>query len=152
MQEISLEEINRTLDTAQDGMLAMCDSGRPYCLPFGYVWTRDTIYISMFPTGRKWDCLQQNPRVCFTVYSWNADHTRWSSVVIEGELMAVTDIAELEIIIRANITKMGLDPEAYLAKRLEYYRATMDNPRSLKNFKIKASSMQGRSMATQLGN
>jgi hypothetical protein len=65
--------------------------------------------------------------------------------------MAVTDMAEIELMIRANIAKMGLDPEAYLAKRMEYYRTNMDNPRALKNFKIAASSMQGRSMATQIG-
>jgi nitroimidazol reductase NimA-like FMN-containing flavoprotein (pyridoxamine 5'-phosphate oxidase superfamily) len=151
MQEISLEEINRVLETATDGMLGLCDNGKPYCLPFGFVWAHDTIYISMFATGRKWTCLQNNPQVCFTVYGWNEDHTRWSSAVIEGELMAVTDSAEIEIMILANIKKMGLDPEAYLAKRMEYYRTNRDNPKGLKSFKIKSASIQGRSMATQLG-
>jgi nitroimidazol reductase NimA-like FMN-containing flavoprotein (pyridoxamine 5'-phosphate oxidase superfamily) len=152
MQEISIEEINRVLETAPDGMLGICDSGKPYCLPFGFVWTHDTLYLSMFATGRKWASLQKCPQVCFTVYRWNADHTRWSSVIIEGEIMAVTDMAEIEIMIRANIKKMGLEPEAYLAKRMEYYLTNSDNPRSLKSFKIKADAIQGRSMATQLGN
>lgn len=151
MQKLLPEEITRVLETTQDGMLGMCDSGKPYCLPFGFVWADGTLYLSLFPTGRKWACLQKNPQVCFTVYSWNADHTHWSSVVIEGELMAVTDLSEIEIMIRANIKKMGLDPEAYLAKRLEYYRNNSENPRSLKSFRIQAFSMQGRTMPIQMG-
>lgn len=151
MQEISREEINRVLETAPDGMLGLCDNGRPYCIPFGFVWTNDTLYLSLFPTGRKWGCLQQSRQVCFSVYSWNADHTRWSSVIIEGELEPVEELSEIELVIRANIVKMGLEPEAYLSKRLDYYRANGDNPRALKNFRIKASSLQGRSMATQIG-
>ena len=151
MQDISREEINRVLETAPDGMLGLCDNGRPYCIPLGFVWTNDTLYFSLFPTGRKWGCLQNNREVCFSVYIWNEDHTRWSSVIIEGEFAPVDDLSEIELVIRANIVKMGLQPEAYLAKRMDYYRANMDNPKGLKNFKIKASSMQGRSMATQIG-
>jgi len=151
MQELSIEEINRILDTAPDGMLGLCDNGKPYCIPFGFVWTNDTIYLSMFETGRKWDCLQRSPQVCFSLYSWNEDHTRWSSVIIEGELSAVENLSEIELMIKANIAKMGLDPEAYLPKRMEYYRANRDNPKGLKSFKIRPASIQGRSMATQIG-
>lgn len=151
MQKINREEINRILETEPDGMLGLCDNGKPYCIPFGFVWTNDTIYLSLFPTGRKWGCMQNNPSMCFSVYSWNADRTRWSSVIIEGELTAVDSLSEIELMIKANIAKMGLDPEGYLAKRMEYYRANRDNPKSLKCFKIKASSIQGRSMATQIG-
>ena len=151
MQNISREEINRVLETAPDGVLGLCDNGKPYCIPFGFVWAHDALYLSLFPTGRKWKCIHQNPQVCFTVYSWNTKHTRWSSVIIEGELAPVDDLSEIELVIRANIVKMGLQPEAYLAKRMDYYRANMDNPRGLKNFKITASSLQGRSMATQIG-
>ena len=151
MQEISREEINRILETAPDGTLGLCDNGKPYCIPFGFVWTNDRLYLSLFPTGRKWGCIQQSPHVCFSVYIWNADHTRWSSVVLEGELTAVDDLSEIELMIRANIAKMGLDPEGYLEKRMEYYRANRDNPKGLKSFKVKAASIQGKSMATQIG-
>ncbi len=97
MQELKIEEMNQVLFTAPDGMLGLCDSGRPYCLPFGFVWADDTLYLSLFPSGRKWACLQKDPQVCFTVYSWNEDHTRWSSVMIEGELIAVTELSEIEV-------------------------------------------------------
>lgn len=151
MQELSKEDINSVLETAHDGMLALCGDGRPYCLPFGFVWTRDTLYLSMFPTGRKWECLRQSRAVCFSAYNWNADHTRWSSVVLEGELADVTDLSEIELMVRANITKIGLDPEAYLARRMEFYRKNLDNPRALKSFKLQHCSITGRSMATQIG-
>lgn len=151
MQEISREKINRILETAPEGMLGLCDHGKPYCIPFGFVWTNEAIYLSLFQSGRKWECLQRNPQVCFSLYSWNEDHTSWSSVIIEGELTAVDDMSEIELMIRANSIKMGLDTEGYLAKRMEYYRANRDNPKGLKSFKIRAESIEGRSMATHIG-
>jgi nitroimidazol reductase NimA-like FMN-containing flavoprotein (pyridoxamine 5'-phosphate oxidase superfamily) len=151
MQELGKEEIIRILETVPDGMLGLCDNDKPYCIPFGFVWTNDTIYLSLFQSGRKWDIIQHNPLACFSIYCWNADHTRWSSVIIEGELTAVDDLSEIELMIRANIAKMGLNPEAYLSKRMEYYRANQNNPKGLKSFKIRAASIQGRSMATHIG-
>jgi nitroimidazol reductase NimA-like FMN-containing flavoprotein (pyridoxamine 5'-phosphate oxidase superfamily) len=151
MQEISREEINRILETAPDGMLGLCDNGKPYCIPFGFVWTNGAIYLSLFQSGRKWHSIQRNTQACFSLYSWNEDHTRWSSVIIEGELTAVDDLSEIELMIRANSVKMRLDPESYLAQRMEYYRANRDNPKGLKSYKIIASSIQGRSMATHIG-
>ena len=151
MQQLGKEETARILETVPEGMLGLCENGKPYCIPFGFVWANKTVYLALFPTGRKWDIIKHNPQVCFSLYSWNANHTRWSSVIIEGELTAVEDLSEIELMIRANIAKMGLDPKAYLAKRMEYYRANRDNPKGLKSFKIKTSSIQARSMATQIG-
>ena len=151
MQQLGKEETIRILETATDGMLGLCDNGKPYCIPFGFVWINDTIYLSMFPTGRKWGIIQHNPQVCFSIYSWNTHHTRWSSVIIEGKITAVDDLSEIELMVRANVAKMGLDPEGYLAKRMEYYRANRDNSKGLKSFKIKTAALQARTMATQIG-
>ena len=151
MQQLGKKETVKILEAAPEGMLGLCDNGKPYCIPFGFVWAHDALYLSLFPTGRKWKCLHQNPQVCFTVYSWNTKHTRWSSVIIEGKLTAVEDLSEIALMIQANIAKMGLETEGYLEKRMAYYRANRDNPKGLKIFKIKTTALQARSMSTQMG-
>jgi len=66
--------------------------------------------------------------------------------VIDGEMVPVTDLTEIESIVKGTIVKMGFDPESYLAKRMEYYSKTMGNPDALKLFKIKAVTIGGKSM------
>ena len=151
MKDMQREEIVSVLNRVQDGVLALSDNGAPYCIPFGFVYADGTVYLSMFATGRKWALMQNNPKVCFNVYCWNESHTEWYSVVIDGEIEQVGDLASIEAMVRANIVKNGLDPVEYLPKRMEYYRKNLDNPRALKSFRIKASAMGGRKMHTMLG-
>ena len=151
MKDLSKEEMITLLNKAEDGVLALSDESTPYCIPIGYVCVNDKVCFSIFPKGRKWGCFQKNRKVCFNVYSWNDDHTQWSSVVIDGEMVPVTDLAEIESVVRGTIEKMGLDPEAYLAKRMEYYKKNIDNPEALKLFKIETASMGGKTMQTMLG-
>jgi hypothetical protein len=66
-------------------------------------------------------------------------------------MVPVTDLAEIESVVKGTIEKMGLDPEAYLAKRMEYYKKNLDNPEALKLFKIETASMGGKTMQTMLG-
>jgi hypothetical protein len=54
-------------------------------------------------------------------------------------------------VVKANIEKMGLDPVQYLAKRMEYYKKSLDNPKGLKTFRITTAAMGGRKMHTMLG-
>jgi len=151
MKDLSKEEMITLLNKAEDGVLALSDESTPYCIPIGYVCVNDKVCFSIFPKGRKWGCFQKNRKVCFNVYGWNDDHTQWSSVVIDGEMVSVTDLAEIESVVKGTIEKMGLDPEAYLAKRMEYYKKNIDNPEALKLFKIETASMGGKTMQTTLG-
>jgi len=151
MKDLSKEEMITLLNKAEDGVLALSDESTPYCIPIGYVCVNDKVCFSIFPKGRKWGCFQKNRKVCFNVYGWNDDHTQWSSVVIDGEMVPVTDLAEIEAVVKGTIEKMGLDPEAYLAKRMEYYKKNIDNPEALKLFKIETASMGGKTMQTTLG-
>jgi len=151
MKDISKEEMIELLQKAEDGVLAFCDGDRPYCIPIGHVYVNDEVSFSIFPKGRKWEAFQQNKKVCFNVYAWNDDHTEWSSVVVEGEMVLVTDISEIEAVVKAVIIKMGLEPGSYLEKRMEYYKKNMDNPAGLKVFKIKTCSMGGKTMPTMIG-
>lgn len=151
MKDISRDEMVALLKKVEDGVLGLSDGTKPYCIPFGHVYVDDTVYLSFFPRGRKWEMIQKNPNVCFNVYRWNEDHTEWSSVVIDGVLEPVTDMTEIESVVKALIVKMGLDPETYLEKRMQYYRDNADNPKGLKVFKIISSSMGGKTMPTMLG-
>ena len=151
MKDISKEEMIKLLNKAEDGVLALSDGLTPYCIPIGYVCVNNKLCFSIFPKGRKWEYIQKSRKVCFNVYGWNDEHTQWSSVVIDGEMVPVTDLAEIESVVKGTIEKMGLDPEAYLAKRMEYYEKNVDNPESLKLFKIETESMGGKTMQTMLG-
>lgn len=146
MQAMSHDDIIDVLQTTPDGVLALSDGAQPYCIPFGFVCVRGEVCLSMFATGRKWEIVQTNPNVCFNVYCWNADRTRWRSVVVEGEIEQVRDLDAIKAVVTANIEKMGLDPVAYLAKRMAYYKKNSDNPKALKTFRIKARAMTGRTM------
>ena len=151
MKDISKQEMLELLQKEPDGVISLSDGDSPYCIPFGYVIVGETVYLSLFPKGRKWEIIQKNPRVCFNVYNWNEDHTVWSSVVVDGVMSPVTEIAEIESVVKALIVKMGLDPETYLEKRMKYYQDNLDNPKALKVYKIDSSTMGGKTMNTMLG-
>ena len=152
MKKLSPHEIDTLMHRVNDGVLALTDGSRPYCLPFGFVWIDGTVYLSLFPRGRKWQLMQRNSAACFTVFAWNDDHTEWSSVVIDGSLQPVTDLKEIEAVVRANMLKMHLDPDTYLEQRMAYYRKKQRDPdRSLQIFKLQADDTQGRSMPMLAG-
>ena len=151
MKELSKKEMADLLHKVGDGVLALTDGTEPYCIPFGFVYVEEHVYLSMFPSGRKWNYFQKKPHVCFTVFCWNDAHTEWYSVVIDGKMEMVSDLALIEKVVKANIEKVGLDPNAYLEKRMAYYRKSLDNPKALKIFKIKTKEMRGRKMTTLIG-
>ncbi len=62
MLDLTSKEIEAVLKAVPDGVLALTDGTKPYCIPFGYVYTNDIVYLSLFPKGRKWEMLQNNPR------------------------------------------------------------------------------------------
>ena len=153
MQDLDRDTMNRLLQTEREGFLAMCDEGRPYCLPFGYVFIKDSVYISLFPKGRKWACLQKNPRVSFSVFTWDEGRTRWSSVVIDGELAMVDDLETIRRVVEANMLKMGLEAsDVYVEKRMRYYEQAVKNPDGLKIMQLSVEQMGGKTMSAMAGN
>ena len=151
MKDLTKEEKEHLLKTVGDGVLALSQDDTPYCIPFGFVYVGGVVYLSLFPMGRKWGILQKNNKVCFTIFNWNEDHTEWSSVVIDGRIVPVNDLAEIESVVKANMEKMGLDPTTYLEKRMTMYKKTIDNPSALKIFKIESSQIGGKKMKTLIG-
>ena len=152
MKDLSKEEMEKLLNSVGDGVLALSSEDIPYCIPFGFVYTGGKLYLSMFPKGRKWEIIQKNDRVCFNAFCWNEDHSEWSSVVIDGKMVQVKDLKEIESVVKANIEKVGLDPTNYLEKRMAMYQRSMDNPSALKIFRIDSERMGGKRMKTLIGN
>ena len=123
MQDLNHNEIIALLQREKEGCLSMCDDGKPYSIPFGYVLIDETVYLSMLPQGRKWTCLQKNTQVCFTVFSWNGDRSVWASVTIEGRLEMVEDLDIIRRVVQANAVKIGIEAvEEYVEKRMGYYK------------------------------
>jgi nitroimidazol reductase NimA-like FMN-containing flavoprotein (pyridoxamine 5'-phosphate oxidase superfamily) len=151
MKNMTKEEMDHLLKTVGDGVMALSSGDAPYCIPFGFVYIKDTVYLSLFPMGRKWEIINKNNRVCFNVFCWNDDHSEWSSVVIDGRIVQVRELQEIELVVKANMEKVGLDPATYLDKRMAMYRKTIDNPAALKIFRIEAERMGGKKMKTLIG-
>jgi len=152
MQNLKRDQMISLLETVREGFLAMCDDGRPYCLPFGFVFVDGSIYISMFPKGRKWRCLQKDPRVCFSVFAWDDEGTRWSSVVVEGEIAEITDLELIRPVVQANMLKMGFNPEGgYLERRMSFYEQALAKPDGLRIMQIRVAHMGGKTMAAVAG-
>jgi len=151
MKELHKEAMEKLLNTVADGVLALSNEDTPYCIPFGFVYLGSNVYLSMFPKGRKWEIFKKNNKVCFNVFTWNKDHTEWSSVVVDGNMVQVKDLKEIEMVVKANIEKVGLDPISYLEKRMAIYKKSMDNPSALKIFRIETERMGGRRMKTLIG-
>ena len=148
MQDLDRDTMINLLQTEREGFLAMCDDGRPYCLPFGFVFVEGSVYISLFPKGRKWDCLTKNPRVCFSVFAWNDEGNRWSSVVVEGEMVEVSDLELIRPVVQANMLKMGFNPSGgYLEKRMSFYEQALAKPDGLRIMQIRVAHMGGKTMA-----
>ena len=94
------------IDTLLIGRLCMADAqGRPYVIPLPFCWTAGTIYLRLPDTGRKASVLAQNDRVCFEIDVFTNRLDDYASVLIEGRLASVTDLAEKQLARRASERK-----------------------------------------------
>lgn len=101
--DLSVELCEEILERAEAGYLAMCRDGHPYCLPFNFAYCCGKIYIHTGRKGLKWDFLNANPRVCFTVAETSRKKTgespcqytyEFDSVVVSGTACLVEDPEE----------------------------------------------------------
>ncbi len=146
MRELEKQDIVGILENAREGILALTDGTRPYCLPLAFVYTNESIYVAIFPKGKKWEYFQKNHNACLNVLLWNSTRTSWASVIVDGEMEVVTDLGAIEEMVRANAVKMGHDAESYVKKRMEYYSKNIDNPKGLKILQMKIKETNGRTM------
>lgn len=65
--DLTVEQCENVLMTEEVGYLSMSMDGQPYCIPFNFAYHQGRIYIHTGRKGLKWNFLEKNPRVCFTV-------------------------------------------------------------------------------------
>ncbi len=95
MTPMSQEDVERMLRTSRIGRLAMADAGgRPYVIPLPFTWANGALYLRLPMTGRKGEVLQQNRKVCFEIDHYTDTLDDYASVLVEGHLAEVPDIAE----------------------------------------------------------
>ena len=106
MIDMTFDEIERMLANARIGRLCLAGAdGRPYCIPLPFCWWDGALYLRLPLTGRKGNILAGNDRVCFEVDDVSDTMDRYASVMIEGRLVPVTDLAERARVKRVNTAK-----------------------------------------------
>jgi nitroimidazol reductase NimA-like FMN-containing flavoprotein (pyridoxamine 5'-phosphate oxidase superfamily) len=92
---MTLDEINALLESTRIGRLSMADGeGRPYTIPLPFCWADGTVYMRVPLSGRKGQILAENNQVCFEVDRYTETFDDYASVLVEGRLVAVLDLAE----------------------------------------------------------
>ena len=95
MQEMMPHEIDEMLSDSLIGRLCMADAaGRPYSVPLPFCWADGAIYLRIGLSGRKGTVLAENDQVCFEVDRFTDTLDEYSSVLVEGRLLAVDDLNE----------------------------------------------------------
>jgi len=88
-------EIDEMLSTSRIGRLCMAGlDGRPYAIPLPFCWLDGALYVRVADVGRKGRVLAENDRVCFEVDAFTDALDEYASVLIEGRLVAVKELAE----------------------------------------------------------
>ena len=99
-------EIEQMLQCGRIGRLAMADAaGQPYVIPLPFTWHAGSLYLRLPMTGRKGRVFLQNTRVCFEVDQFTDTLDEYASVLVEGRLEAVRDVAEKQQVREITRTK-----------------------------------------------
>ena len=88
-------QIETQLAAVRIGRLCMATpDGQPYAIPMPFCWNKGALYLRVPLKGRKGQILAKNPRVCFEI-DWHTDTPDdYGSILIEGRLEVVADLAE----------------------------------------------------------
>ncbi len=147
MIAMSEKEIFNLLDASVIGRLAMADPrGRPYIIPLPFCRIDRTIYLRVPLKGRKGEILTVNNQVCFEI-DWYTDQLDdYASILVEGRLVAVEDLAEKARIRQVNDNKYNRLRHAW---RPGHGRRTALE--EVPTRKILATDISGRKMAPHEG-
>ncbi|MCZ7646153.1 MAG: pyridoxamine 5'-phosphate oxidase family protein [Planctomycetota bacterium] len=106
MEEMTRAEIEALLQHEPLGRLAMAaGDGTPYVIPMPFCWLDEALYLRLPMKGRKGRVLAENDRVCFEV-DWSLpDLSNYASILVEGRLVSVHDLAEKRCVQLANERK-----------------------------------------------
>ncbi|NQU88378.1 MAG: pyridoxamine 5'-phosphate oxidase family protein [Mariniphaga sp.] len=101
----SREEINKIIRSCKTCYLAMSENNLPYVLPMNFVLDGEFVILHSAQTGRMWETIKSNPRVCI---NWTLGEelayqdeqvgcsyrVKSKSVIIEGEVEIIEDFNE----------------------------------------------------------
>jgi len=95
-RELTDAEREEFLTENDSGIL--CFAGEePYCIPMGCKYKKETVILGFSKGGKKWDCIQKELKVCYTVCRPRKTTPDLSesctTVIFEGELEKLTDRA-----------------------------------------------------------
>ncbi len=103
MIEMKSDEVEALLNATRIGRLSMADrQGHPYTIPLPYCWADGALYLRLPLTGRKGRVLTENDRVCFEVDRFTETLDDYASVLVEGQIVPVHDLAEKQRIKQIN--------------------------------------------------
>lgn len=96
--EISPEKVKELLMKAPRGVLSLHgDDGYPYGLPLNYVYDEEnqSLYFHGTKTGYKIDCIEKNPKACFTaILEEGISEDGWSKIT--SSVVAYGLVEEIE--------------------------------------------------------
>lgn len=98
-------EINEVIKACKTCYVAMSDGDTPYVLPMNFGLDGDTIILHSAQSGRMWETIRKNPKVCI---NWTlGEELAWQdvrvgcsyrvkskSVLVEGEIEVIDDYDE----------------------------------------------------------
>jgi uncharacterized protein len=113
------EELDAILRQGKFVTIGLCDRGRPYVvtLSYGLDQAARRLYLHTARVGHKLEVLAVNPAACGTVirdlgYQESSCKHCYESVVIDGRLRVVEDVAEREHAMRVLLRHLEPDPES----------------------------------------
>jgi len=141
---LSNDEIDSFLRKQKVGILSLTDGDSAYGIPLAYFYDKNTVYLTLGPTGKKLGYVEKKKKVSFSVVWVPQDYSvtsrSWKSVICEGELVRITDADELAEAVRTAERHMGM-PEGSMNNILEM---TLKNLAQSNFWKLPIESSGGR--------
>ena len=125
-KQIPNEKCIEILKNETRGVLSVNgENGFPYGMPMNHYYSENTnkIYFHCGKTGYKLDCLKQNNKASFCVYTKGyKEENDWAfdveSVIVFGEIKIIND-EEIIKNITTNLSHKFTDDEEYIKKEIE---------------------------------
>lgn len=125
------EEVDNIIRTCKTCFLGMSENGSPYILPMNFALDGDSVILHSAQSGRMWDTIKQNPRVCI---NWIlGDELAWQdvrvgcsyrvkskSVLVEGSVEIVDDYDE-------KYRLLGLLMQQYSDRDFKFSKPAVEN-------------------------
>jgi uncharacterized protein len=114
-RQMTEAQVRELLQRGEYGILSLVDSiGNPYGVPLNYVALDGNLYLHAATEGKKLQCIEQHPQVCFTVVGetevlGDQFSTRYESVMAFGPAVLVETGPEKITALTALVQKYSAD-------------------------------------------